>query len=80
MSCSGIALYSPHASTLAAHGLPNAGAAVPPFLDDWPAALRRMHGRWHQRRTLLELDEHLLGDIGITRRQAEREARKPFWQ
>jgi uncharacterized protein YjiS (DUF1127 family) len=39
-----------------------------------------MHERWHQRRTLLELDEHLLRDIGITRRQAEQEARKPFWQ
>jgi uncharacterized protein YjiS (DUF1127 family) len=36
--------------------------------------------RLRQRRILLELDERLLRDIGVTREQAEREARKPFWK
>ena len=35
--------------------------------------------RWHQRRQLLDLDDHLLADIGITRDQALEEARKSFW-
>jgi uncharacterized protein YjiS (DUF1127 family) len=36
--------------------------------------------RRHQtRRVLHELDTHMLRDIGLTRRQAEREAAKPFW-
>lgn len=39
--------------------------------------------RWHQlsrqRRALLGLDERMLKDIGITRLEAEREARRPFW-
>ena len=40
----------------------------------------RMHERWRQRQHLLELDERLLADIGISRRQAIDEARKPFWK
>ena len=39
--------------------------------------------RWHQtarqHQALLELDDQLLADIGITREQAKKEARKPFW-
>jgi uncharacterized protein YjiS (DUF1127 family) len=39
--------------------------------------------RWHelsrQRRALLGLNERMLKDIGITRLEAEREARRPFW-
>jgi uncharacterized protein YjiS (DUF1127 family) len=38
---------------------------------------------WHdvsrQRRALLELDDRMLRDIGITRADAEHEARRPFW-
>jgi len=44
------------------------------------AALRRMHERSCQRQDLHELDDHLLRDIGITREQARREIRKPFWR
>jgi uncharacterized protein YjiS (DUF1127 family) len=29
---------------------------------------------------LVELSDHLLTDIGVTREQAEREAAKPFWE
>jgi uncharacterized protein YjiS (DUF1127 family) len=36
--------------------------------------------RWQQRRTLEEMDDHHLADIGLTRRDALREARRPFWR
>ena len=35
--------------------------------------------RAEQRKQLLELDDRMLKDIGITREQAVREASKPFW-
>lgn len=35
--------------------------------------------RRRQRRALLELSEHMLKDIGISRVDALREAGKPFW-
>jgi uncharacterized protein YjiS (DUF1127 family) len=35
--------------------------------------------RSRQRRALSELDDHLLRDIGVARREAVREAAKPFW-
>jgi uncharacterized protein YjiS (DUF1127 family) len=41
---------------------------------------RRLRARWQQRQTLLELDDHLLADIGVSREQALREASKRFWQ
>lgn len=33
-----------------------------------------------QRRALAELDDRLLGDVGIGRTAARREAAKPFWR
>jgi uncharacterized protein YjiS (DUF1127 family) len=39
-----------------------------------------MHDRWQQRQALLDLDDRLLRDIGITREEAEREARKSCWK
>jgi len=39
-----------------------------------------MHDRWQQRQALLDLQDRLLEDIGITREEAEREARQPFWK
>ncbi len=42
--------------------------------------LDRMHERWRQRQQLLELDEHLLDDIGLTRDQAVEMASRPFWK
>jgi len=32
-----------------------------------------------QRRSLLELDDHVLKDIGLTRADVDYEASKPFW-
>jgi uncharacterized protein YjiS (DUF1127 family) len=49
----------------------------------WPRALwrrfRRARELQRQRRALLELDQHQLKDIGLTREQALREASKLFW-
>ena len=48
------------------------------------AAARRLVSTWiervHQRRALASLDDRLLRDIGITRVDAVREAKKPFWR
>jgi len=43
-------------------------------------ACNRVLQRQRGRQQLLELDDHLLKDIGMTRAQAEREGRKRFWQ
>lgn len=40
----------------------------------------RYQERWRQRQQLLELDDRLLADIGISRGRAISEARKPFWK
>lgn len=34
---------------------------------------------WRQRRTLMALDDDALNDIGLTRREAETEAKRSFW-
>jgi uncharacterized protein YjiS (DUF1127 family) len=36
--------------------------------------------RARSRRALLELDDHALRDIGLTRADVVREGRKPFWR
>ncbi len=36
--------------------------------------------RYRQRRQLMEMDDRQLKDIGVTREQAEQEARKPIWK
>ena len=62
----------------------------------WLARLRSGLGAWiartrrrqllielqkaRQRGLLLELDDRFLQDIGVTREEARREARKPFWK
>ena len=48
----------------------------------WRVAARflRLYDRQLQRRVLLELDDRLLADIGLTHEQAEAEGRKPFWR
>ncbi|MGI9416655.1 MAG: DUF1127 domain-containing protein [Geminicoccaceae bacterium] len=50
----------------------------------WPARIAGKVRRWldrrGERRALGLLDERLLKDIGVTRFDAEREIRKPFWQ
>jgi uncharacterized protein YjiS (DUF1127 family) len=46
----------------------------------WIFSLKKMYLRRRQRKALLELDAQLLADIGLSREQAEQEARKPFWK
>lgn len=41
---------------------------------------RAWAARWRQRRALEDLDNHLLRDIGVTRGEADQEARLPFWR
>lgn len=36
--------------------------------------------RANQRRGLIDLPDHLLKDIGVSRADAEREGSKPFWR
>ena len=55
-------------------------AIVVPSPFGWTRLTGRMHARWQQRQDLRDLDDRLLRDIGITRRQAEREGSKPFWR
>lgn len=40
----------------------------------------RCSARSRQREALSKLDDRLLDDIGVTRRQASAEAAKPFWK
>lgn len=42
-------------------------------------SLRAWSALYRQRRQLGALDDHLLADIGVTREQAMREARRRFW-
>lgn len=36
--------------------------------------------RFQDRRRLVDLDDHMLRDIGLTRAQAEEAAARPFWR
>ncbi len=42
-------------------------------------SLFSMIGLARQRRALRALDDHQLDDIGITKAEADAEARRPFW-
>ncbi len=51
----------------------------------WPflralARLLACYDRHLQRRDLAELDDRALADIGLTREQARRESKVPFWR
>jgi uncharacterized protein YjiS (DUF1127 family) len=43
-------------------------------------AVLAWHDRARQRRTLMELSDHMLRDIGLSRADALGEAAKPFWR
>jgi uncharacterized protein YjiS (DUF1127 family) len=43
------------------------------------ATLRAWTERWRHRTRLLELDDRMLRDVGLSRADVEREAAKPFW-
>jgi uncharacterized protein YjiS (DUF1127 family) len=46
----------------------------------WIAIAKQMYLRRRQRQALLQLEDHQLTDIGLTREQAELEGHKPFWK
>jgi uncharacterized protein YjiS (DUF1127 family) len=68
------------ADTMPAHWPTHAAAPA----AGWTHSVSGLLARWldasRSRRTLDDLDEHMLRDIGITRDEALREARKFFWQ
>lgn len=77
MSCS----TKGHSPALAFH-------APAPRENDWPwpdwfrdlaPTIARMWRTRRERQRLLDLDEHMLKDIGITREQAEKEAARWMW-
>ncbi len=63
---------------------PTRRAAAEPGIPTLVAApIATLHlwlSRWRERKALLRLDNHMLEDIGIDRRQAEQMAARPFWQ
>jgi uncharacterized protein YjiS (DUF1127 family) len=58
---------------------PDKSAEHSTWLDRTFAAARQALLRRRQRNRLLELDDRLLKDIGVTRDQAREEGRKPPW-
>lgn len=57
-----------------------AAAAATGFLRRVIDRLLEWNERARQRRQLARLDDYLLRDIGLSRVDAEQEARKPFWR
>ena len=58
-----------------------AGAAKRPAgFADLVAWLGRIRLRTRGRGSLVELDDRLLRDIGVSRAEARRESNKPFWR
>lgn len=64
-----------------------AARAAGDFMQSLWRAVQRMVVtllRWqelaHERYALMELDDRLLKDIGLSRADAVREARRPFWE
>lgn len=56
------------------------GAALRHQLARTLATLELWRRRIRERQALLSLDEHILRDVGLTRREVELEGRKPFWR
>ena len=50
------------------------------WIHDRALSLSRMWQKRRERQRLLELDDRLLADIGLTREQAEQEAGKRPWR
>lgn len=57
----------------------NAIESFAPRRAEKRAALRMRLEQRRQRRALTRLSDHLLTDIGLTRAEAEREARRMLW-
>lgn len=53
---------------------------IGPYIGKMSERIAEWQERKTQRRQLLSLDDRALRDIGISRADAEREYRKPFWR
>ncbi|MBN8245301.1 DUF1127 domain-containing protein [Nitratireductor aquimarinus] len=49
------------------------------MLQCFAARLALASERYRQRRTLTDLTDEQLRDVGLTRRDVQRESAKPFW-
>jgi uncharacterized protein YjiS (DUF1127 family) len=58
------------------HRRANMATRLRHFFQGW----RKCYARYRERRALLALDTAMLKDIGISRVDAIREGRKPFWR
>lgn len=57
------------------------GRVVPSLpLGGWLTQVQFWLERRRQRRSLLELNDHMLKDIGLNRVDAWQESQKPFWR
>lgn len=56
------------------------GGAVRNWIQNGVATAFGWWDRARQRHHLLQLDDRLLRDVGLTRAGVEREAAKPFWK
>ncbi|MBI1206937.1 MAG: DUF1127 domain-containing protein [Azospirillum sp.] len=56
------------------------GVSIAHLVGRWVHDVAEWRQRARQRRALLDLDDHLLEDIGMTREQAVMESRKGFWR
>jgi len=59
---------------------PNFGIDLANPVQGLIATVRAWQQRYALRRHLLEIDDRLLEDMGISRLQARHEAAKPFWR
>ena len=69
-----------HNATLCLERPANRRPSVGVLLVGMLAWLRDRHAVYRQRRELLALDDRMLKDIGLSRADAFREGRKPFWR
>ena len=79
MSCAGATCTSPISDIPAVKPFIGSAWIIPNAIYAL-AKIARMQERWRQRQQLLVLDERLLTDIGLSRRDAIEEACKPFWK
>jgi uncharacterized protein YjiS (DUF1127 family) len=73
-------MSKPFGFSVASHRATSLRAALLPWLYKLIDTTAVWTARWRQRQALVELDEHLLNDIGLSHEQARRDAAKPFWK
>lgn len=67
-------------SELMVRSIGDAADGINSLFDSIAEQISVWHTRVEQRKHLLELDDRLLHDLGLTRADAIVESRKPFWR